>query len=73
MAGMNDTSESQPHCVPSVSSALDLPEPVTLFRIPPELRNRIYEYALHLEDGVCEVSEELGIPELALLMTCKRR
>lgn len=71
MASANDTSDGRPHSIPSVSNALNSPEPVSLFKIPPELRNRIYEYALHLEDGICIVSKTAGIPEPALLMTCK--
>jgi hypothetical protein len=40
-------------------------------RLPPELRNRIYKYALRLENGICEVNETTGFPEPALLFTCK--
>jgi hypothetical protein len=42
-----------------------------LLKLPPELRNRIYEYALRFDNGICEVNETVGIPESALLLTCK--
>jgi hypothetical protein len=43
-----------------------------LFRFPAELRLTVYEYALYGdEDGICEVTREHGIPEPALLLTCK--
>jgi hypothetical protein len=42
-----------------------------LLNLPPELRNRIYEYALRFDNGICEVNETVGIPESALLLTCK--
>lgn len=43
-----------------------------LFKLPPELRLRIYEYAVYsCEDQLCEVTRKDGIPELALLFTCK--
>jgi hypothetical protein len=40
-------------------------------KLPPELRNRVYEYALRFDNGICEVNENVGIPESALLLTCK--
>jgi hypothetical protein len=40
-------------------------------RLPPEVRNRIYKYALRLEIGICEVNETTGFPQPALLFTCK--
>lgn len=44
-----------------------------LFKLPAELRLRIYEYALYSEDhdGICEITRNEGIPEPALLFTCK--
>lgn len=43
-----------------------------LFKLPAELRLRIYEYALYSDnDGLCEVTRKHGIPEPALLFTCK--
>lgn len=43
----------------------------TLYKLPPELRNRIYSYAPATDDGWVDVTEENGIPEPALLFTCK--
>lgn len=41
-------------------------------KLPAELRLRIYKYALYSDDdGVCEVTRNEGIPEPALLFTCK--
>jgi len=53
----------------SVNSVAQSP----LFRLPPELRNRIYEYAVYrsAEHGFCVVTATSGIPEPALLLTCK--
>ena len=43
-----------------------------LFKLPAELRLRIYEYALYShDDGLCTVTRASGIPEPALLLTCK--
>jgi len=51
-----------------------------LFKLPAELRLRIYEYALKNEKGTnriswaedfCEIARDNGIPEPALLFTCK--
>lgn len=43
-----------------------------LLKLPAELRLQIYEYALYIDDdGVCEVTRNGGIPEPALLFTCK--
>jgi hypothetical protein len=42
-----------------------------LLRLPPEIRNIIYKCALYLDDGICEVDVATGIPEPALLLTCK--
>jgi len=51
--------------VPSVAES-------PLFILPAELRLHIYEYALYNgSDGTCEVTREHGIPEPALLLTCK--
>lgn len=41
-----------------------------LFKLPPELRLRVYEYTLCSEDRV-EITKDQGIPEPALLLTCK--
>lgn len=50
---------------------LNRPVFVPLLRLPPELRNRIYQYALRLnEDGVIRVNEGDDFPEPALLSTC---
>lgn len=54
----------------------------SLFKLPPELRNRIYELALHtgpthlpdsgmLVPGFLTISQETGIPEPSLLASCK--
>lgn len=43
----------------------------TLFKLPPELRERIYELALRVEPGYYTVTKEEGIPEPGLLRTCK--
>jgi len=40
-------------------------------KLPAELRNTIYEYALRTDDGTIEISEQIGIPEPALLLTNK--
>lgn len=53
------------------ANALNSHASAPFMRLPPELRNRIYEHAVRLEDGICEVSEAAGIPEPALLLTCK--
>jgi hypothetical protein len=42
-----------------------------LLKLPAELRNRIYEYALRFDNGICQVNETAGIPEPALLLTSK--
>jgi hypothetical protein len=42
-----------------------------LMKLPPELRNRVYEYALRFDNRICEVNENVSIPESALLLTCK--
>lgn len=44
-----------------------------LFKLPPELRNYIYEFAVNLSDkyGYRKVTKEAGIPEPPLLSTCK--
>ena len=44
-----------------------------LFKLPPELRNNIYEFAVDQSDkyGYCTVTKQTGIPEPALLSTCK--
>ena len=42
-----------------------------LMKLPAELRNTIYEYALRTDDGTIEISEQTGIPEPALLLTNK--
>lgn len=43
-----------------------------LFKLPAELRLRIYEYVLYSDnDGICEVTRKHGIPEPGLLFTCK--
>lgn len=44
-----------------------------LWRLPPEMRNLIYEFALYQGDehGNCPVRKSVGIPEPALLLTCK--
>lgn len=40
------------------------------WKLPPELRTRIYEYALY-QPGWCLLTKQHGIPEPALLLTCK--
>jgi hypothetical protein len=42
-----------------------------LLELPPELRNRIYHYALGLDDGVFKITEGDSIPEPALLLTSR--
>lgn len=43
-----------------------------MFKLPTELRLRIYEYAVYRgEDGLCKITRKDGIPEPALLFTCK--
>lgn len=42
-----------------------------LLNLPGELRNLIYEYATYT-DVKCQITKANGIPEPALLMTCKR-
>jgi hypothetical protein len=63
-AGLTHTTTST-----ATSSIADSP----LFKLPPELRLRIYEYAVYSEDddGKCKVTREHGIPEPPLLFTCK--
>lgn len=57
--------------------AEDLPPSVAqspLFnKLPPELRSRIFEFAVYSSEGSgrCEVTRWAGIPEPALLLTCK--
>lgn len=54
--------------VSSTRSIADSP----LFRLPPELRNRIYEYAvLSPGDPMININEDNGIPEPSLLASCK--
>ena len=40
-------------------------------KLPAELRDTIYEYALRTDDGIIEINEQTGIPEPALLLTNK--
>lgn len=40
-------------------------------KIPPELRNRIYDFALYT-DGYCVITQHGGVPEPALLATCQQ-
>ena len=40
-------------------------------KLAPELRNTIYKYALRLDDGIIQISEQTGVPEPPLLLTCK--
>lgn len=43
-----------------------------LFKLPAELRLQIYGYAQYSnDDGICEITQKGGIPEPALLFTCK--
>ena len=53
------------------NNATDSSASSPFMKLAAELRNTIYEYALYLDDGVIEVSETAGIPEPALLLTCK--
>lgn len=53
----------------STSSSIDHSP---LFKLPRELRDNIYEYAVYSEDddGICTVTRRRGIPEPPLLFTC---
>ncbi|KAM0715308.1 hypothetical protein Q7P37_008806 [Cladosporium fusiforme] len=42
-----------------------------LFKLPSELRNHVYNYALAAEDGVIRITRKEGIPEPGLLTACK--
>jgi hypothetical protein len=53
------------------NNATDSSASSPFMKLAPELRNTIYEYALYLDNGVIEVSVTAGIPERALLLTCK--
>lgn len=55
----------------SLWQLINLPVFVPFLRLPPEVRNLIYEHALRLDDGICELNEEENFPEPALLFTCK--
>lgn len=56
--------DSTPTAIPLAASPL--------FKLPPELRLQVYEYALYNgHDGICEITRNEGIPEPALLYTCK--
>ena len=55
------------------NQAITSPQPVSqspLWKLPPELRICIYEYALFQSDW-CMVTRQHGIPEPALLLACK--
>lgn len=53
----------------SLFTALNHPLYVPLLRLPPEVRNHIWQDALHV-DGNCIINEGEDFPEPALLSTC---
>jgi len=53
------------------TNAIDSSASSPLMNLAAELRLLIYEYAVYLDNGVIEVNEAAGIPEPALLLTCK--
>lgn len=55
----------------SLWQLINLPVFVPFLRLPPEVRNLIYEHALRLDGGICELNEDEDFPEPALLSTCK--
>lgn len=55
----------------SLFTALNLPVFVPLLRLPPEIHNGIWTYALRSDNGIIKVNEEEDFPEPALLRTCK--
>lgn len=54
----------------SLLTAFNRPSLVPLLRLPPELRNLIWQYALRSDDGKFEVNENEDFPEPGLLSTC---
>lgn len=54
----------------SLLTALNRPLYVPLLRLPSELRNRIWQYSLRSDDGICAVNEHENFPEPGLLSTC---
>lgn len=55
----------------AASSAFQVFTRSTLYKLSPELRNRIYSYALAPDGKSWAVTIENGMPEPALLFTCK--
>ena len=53
------------------NNATDSTTSSPFMKLPPELRDIIYEYALRLDDGIIQISSTTGIPEPPLLLTCK--
>jgi len=70
-AKFNTKGAMTPNTEAEPNDATDLIASSPLMKLPPELREIIYEYALRLDDGIIQISWTAGIPEPPLLLTCK--
>lgn len=61
----------EPQHIGSYTNIVNWPVFVHFLRLPAEIRLNIYEYALQCDEEVCKITETTGIPEPALLLTCK--
>lgn len=60
-----------PQTLVEPNNATDASASSPFMELAPELRNKIYEYALRADDGIIQVSSATGIPEPALLLASK--
>jgi hypothetical protein len=51
-------------------TSINVPSPKSLSDLPPELRNRIYRFAVSVDDKIA-ITKSAGFPEPPLLFTCK--
>jgi hypothetical protein len=51
-------------------NTINVPSPKSLFDLTPELRNRIYQFVVSVDDRI-SITKSEGFPEPPLLFTCK--